>query len=495
MPAPLDLYDAVAYPSHPYPDTHPDHLAVIATLHGLTPPPIHHCRVLEVACNEGANLIPMACALPNSEFVGFDLAALPVQRAQQRIQDLGLTNIRIFQCDILNIGAGIGQFDYILAHGFYAWVPLPVRLHLLALCEQLLTPNGVAFVSYNALPGSHLRTLARDILQFKAHEHPDPIQGIADSLAFLQFIAHERPADDTYRRILEDQLQRIGKRAPQVTFHDELAGQYHPIHFHEFMQQAHEFGLEYLSESTLPPPNDPVYSADTQATLQDLAPNDIVRQEQILDFLRARTYRETLLCRAGLPLSRSFSAGSFRPLLIGSCVTSSPAAAPGAFTFTLPGGIRMESNHPAVVALLQTLEAAWPQCLPLSDLVQQLASTGFTLDDQAVTLLTRLTVAKMIEWRTLNPPLAPAISAQPMASALSRLQAAASLTVTTLLHTSWTFDDPLVRHFLQLLDGTRDRPALLLALQRAFPEKSPDELTSGIEATLTAFYRAGLLQA
>jgi hypothetical protein len=155
----------------------------------------------------------------------------------------------------------------------------------------------------------------------------------------------------------------------------------------------------------------------------------------------------------------------------------------------------MESNHPAVVALLQTLEAAWPQCLPLSDLVQQLASTGFTLDDQAVTLLTRLTVAKMIEWRTLNPPLAPAISAQPMASALSRLQAAASLTVTTLLHTSWTFDDPLVRHFLQLLDGTRDRPALLLALQRAFPEKSPDELTSGIEATLTAFYRAGLLQA
>ncbi len=495
MHAPLDLYDAVAYPGHPYPDTHPDRLAVMATLHGLTPPPIHRCRVLEVACNEGANLIPMACTLPNSEFVGFDLAALPVQRAQQRIQDLGLTNIRIFQSDILDLGEELGQFDYILAHGFYAWVPLSVRRHLLALCSQLLTPGGVAFISYNALPGSHLRSMVRDILQFQAHEHPDPSQGIADSLAFLQFIAHERPAGDTYRRILEDQLQRIGKRAPQVTFHDELAGQYHPVHFHEFMQQAHEFGLDYLSESTLPPPNDPVYRAEMQSALHDMAPSDIVRQEQILDFLRARTYRETLLCRAGLPLSRTFSAGSFRPLLIGSRVTSSPAADPGAFTFTLPGGIRMESNHPAVVALLQTLEAAWPHCLPLSDLVQQLASTGFTLDDQAVTLLTRLTVAKMIEWRTLNPPLAPAVSAQPMASALSRLQATASPTVTTLLHTSWTFDDPLVRHFLQLLDGTRDHSALRQALQQAFPEKSPQKLASGIEGTLIALFCAGLLQA
>src|SRR5271166_5846265 len=132
VPGEKDAYDAVAYPSFPYPDTHPDRLAAMVILHGLSPAPVEQCRVLEIACNEGANLIPMAYAIPGSEFVGFDLARLPVERGQERIRELGLTNARIFQSDLLNVGAELGQFDYIIAHGLYAWVPEPVRERLLA---------------------------------------------------------------------------------------------------------------------------------------------------------------------------------------------------------------------------------------------------------------------------------------------------------------------------------------------------------------------------
>src|SRR5271157_4570416 len=94
-----DPYDAVAYPSFSYPDTHPDRLAAMAILHGLTPAPVERCRVLEIACNEGANLIPMAYATPGSEFVGFDLARQPVERGQERIRELGLKNVRMFASD------------------------------------------------------------------------------------------------------------------------------------------------------------------------------------------------------------------------------------------------------------------------------------------------------------------------------------------------------------------------------------------------------------
>src|ERR1700761_4869997 len=120
-------YDAVAYPGFAFPGTHPSNLAAMAILHGHSPAPVANCRVLEVGCGEGANLIPMAYAIPGAQFSGFDIARLPIERGQQRIVGLGLTNIRLFEADILNVGPEIGQFDYILAHGIYAWVPEPVR--------------------------------------------------------------------------------------------------------------------------------------------------------------------------------------------------------------------------------------------------------------------------------------------------------------------------------------------------------------------------------
>src|ERR1700679_1149112 len=126
MHAAHDPYDSLAYPGFSFPNTHPDRLAALAILHGLSPAPVEHCRVLEIGCNEGANLIPMAYAMPKSEFVGFDLARLPIERGQERIRELGLKNISIFQGNLLDAGKELGSFDYIIAHGFYAWVPEPV---------------------------------------------------------------------------------------------------------------------------------------------------------------------------------------------------------------------------------------------------------------------------------------------------------------------------------------------------------------------------------
>src|ERR1022692_992009 len=108
MPAEQDSHNTFAYPGFPYPNTHPDRLAAMAILHGLSPAPVEHCRVLEIACNEGANLIPMAYAIPGSEFVGFDLAGLPIGRGEERVHELGLRNVRLFEGDLLGVGTELG---------------------------------------------------------------------------------------------------------------------------------------------------------------------------------------------------------------------------------------------------------------------------------------------------------------------------------------------------------------------------------------------------
>src|SRR5262249_18767962 len=83
-------YDEVPYPSVPFPQTHPDRPATVATLLGLNPVPADRCRVLELGCASGGNLIPLAYGLPDSTFLGIDLSSEQIAQGQKTVQALGL---------------------------------------------------------------------------------------------------------------------------------------------------------------------------------------------------------------------------------------------------------------------------------------------------------------------------------------------------------------------------------------------------------------------
>jgi SAM-dependent methyltransferase len=495
MHAEHDSHNTFAYPGFPYPKTHPDCLASMAILHGLNPAPVEHCRVLEIGCNEGANLIPMAYAIPASEFVGFDLAGLRIERGQERIRELGLRNIRLFQGDLLELGDELGQFDYIVAHGFYAWVPEPVRERMMALCGELLAPDGVAFVSYNAKPGGHLRMMIREMMLDRVKDIEEPQKRVSESIAFLHFLVDSRPEDDAYRLLIQKQLEEMEKRSPELTFHDWLTDAYHPVSFTEFTEHARRHGLQYLSEAVLPPMSDPWYRSEIRSAVESAAGGDRVKQEQMLDFMRARMFRETLLCRAERVVRRDFPVVHLRQLKLASQASSAPAETTGTMVFTLPAGHSMESNHAGVIALLKELEANWPRPVSVVELEPRLAGTGLLLDEEGVTLLMRLIAARFVEIHAWSAPVASEVSTHPRASACARLEARTRAFATTLQHGTLKLDDPVLASFLKLLDGTRDREALLDALQGEFPEMSQERLAAGIEPTLRLLHQAGMLEA
>ncbi len=160
----MNPYDEIRYPTYPHPQTHPDRLATLARLFGMSPAPVERCRVLELGAGDGGNLIPMAFLLPQSRFVGIDLAGETVARGCELAAGLELGNIRLLHLDLMEIPEDFGEFDYIIVHGLYSWVPEPVRNRILELARRHLAPHGVAFVSYNAYPGAHLRDMFRDIV-------------------------------------------------------------------------------------------------------------------------------------------------------------------------------------------------------------------------------------------------------------------------------------------------------------------------------------------
>jgi methyltransferase-like protein len=488
-------YDSVAYPSFSFSATHPDRLAAMGILHGLSPAPVEQSRVLEIGCNDGANIVPMAYAIPGGQFVGFDLAHLPIERGLKQIRELKLQNVRLFQGNLLDVGRELGKFDYIIAHGLYAWVPEPVRDRLMAFCGELLSANGVAYVSYNTLPGGHLRTMIREMMLNAVDGVDDPEERVSGGLDFLRLLIATRQEDDAYRMLIEDQLKKMEKAGTHVTFHDEFAEAYHPVHFVHFVEHARKHGLQYLCEATLPPATDPAYRQEIRSALGRDSEADIIMLEQQLDYLRGRMYRETLLCRGDRALRRDFPAQHFRRLLFASQATLAPVQQSGAISFTSPRGIKMESNCPGITGLVEILAAKWPAALSFDEVAQQLMNAGIAFNADGVTLIMRLIVTKMIEIRTWKAPLATSVSNLPRASACARREARTKMRATTLLHERIAFEDPIVRSFFQLLDGTRDRRAILDALESEFPDRSTGELVAGIDPGLENFFRAALLEA
>src|SRR5471030_3018691 len=114
------VYNEVQYPSAVYAQTHPDRLAMMATLYGMTPAPVEKCRVLELGCGDGWNLITMAYGLPGSEFTGIDLASEPISRGSALTTKVGMRNLSLREMDVAD-AADLGEFDYIIAHGLYSW--------------------------------------------------------------------------------------------------------------------------------------------------------------------------------------------------------------------------------------------------------------------------------------------------------------------------------------------------------------------------------------
>jgi SAM-dependent methyltransferase len=117
------VYNRVLYGSQPVAQTHPTNLAALAILFGMHPAPVGRCRALELGCGNGANLIPMALTLPKSQFVGIDLAEIPIRTAQELASELGLLNCAFRHLDLAELTPDFGEFDYIIAHGVYSWVP------------------------------------------------------------------------------------------------------------------------------------------------------------------------------------------------------------------------------------------------------------------------------------------------------------------------------------------------------------------------------------
>lgn len=460
------VYDVVAYPGAPFAQTHPNRLATLATLFGLQPAPVQRCRVLELGCTDGGNLLPMALTLPESQFVGIDLAGSAIARGQAQARELGLGNVELHACDLRQVDASWGQFDYIIAHGVYSWVPAAVRDHVLKVSQENLAPQGVAYVSYNAHPGGHLRKMLREMMLFHVRGVSEPGERIRQARELMVLLASSAPKTvDAYRALVASELEQILERDPNVLFHDELAETYEPVFFHDFMAHAGAHGLQFLSEANYHDMQDTNFSQQAGQILQALCGTDRIAHEQYRDFLKCRKFRQTLLCHQEIALQTDVPASRVQGFYVASPATEvnrEPVdGEEPAREFQGPFGSALKTLHPLANALMTWLIAAWPQPVHFEVLA---ARAGAENLDALREIVFATYSAGLVELHSMPPAFTTAVSDRPLASPLARWQARSGSRLTTLRHTIIDAEGEIEKHLLMLLDGTHDRRALQAAL-------------------------------
>lgn len=521
--ATANAYDEVLYPGFAYDQTHPDRLATLATLFGMTPAPVARCRVLELGCGDGANLLPMALELPESEFVGIDLAARPIAQGQAVIDALALQNAVLLCASVTDVTGELGQFDYIIAHGLYSWVPPFVQEKILDICRANLAPQGAAYISYNALPGWRLRRMVREMLLFHMRDPGSPRESLQQALGFINFLAEPDAEPRVYRRYLRDYQEGLRKRYEESFFHDDLAEFNEPLYFHQFMERAARAGLQYLAEADFFEMQDARFPERVREELDRLAGDDRLRREQYMDFIKGRTFRQTILCHSDVSLDREVQPERLQNLYISTMVRfaslEATADSSGPVEFRSEQGATVTTAQPLAQAAVAELSQVWPRSLSFAELLRRAQSRlgepesdANQKEDQQSALgeiLLALYQNNLVELSTRPPAFAPAASERPTASPLARLQARNSHIVTGLRHAGVKIEDALGRQLLMILDGTRDRAALVAELvdwveardDVKLPHGEPANdrqqiyaaISQGIEAKLTELANMGLL--
>ncbi|MBS6327787.1 MAG: methyltransferase regulatory domain-containing protein [Veillonella sp.] len=296
------IYKELGYKSYPFPFTTPAYLEAYGTLVGLKPPTAKTARVLELGATYGGNIISQAVHNPEATFIGIELSQDQVEKGNKIISDAKLDNVSLLQGDILNFDKSLGNFDYIIAHGFYSWISDEMKDKLLDIISHHLADNGIAYVSYNTYPGWHTMEEVRQLMLFANRGYDElthkekVLRGkTVGSLVGAQILNYDNLKERNSKFL--GALRSVMQKDDYYVGHDHLEPHNDPCYFYQFNDHLKAHNLSYVCDADLTLSMVRTYDESIADKLEKLAHNSQADQEQYLDFMLDTTFRKSIICK------------------------------------------------------------------------------------------------------------------------------------------------------------------------------------------------------
>jgi methyltransferase-like protein/trans-aconitate methyltransferase len=494
------IYDEIPYASLVYADTHPSKLATLATLFGLTPPAVKTCRLLELGCGDGTNLIAIAQTLPQAQCWGIDASIKQIQAGQTRANALALSNVKLNSLDLSEVDESIGRFDYIIAHGVYSWIAPALQDMLLKLCQRHLAPHGIVYISYNVYPGWHMEKVVRDLMRYHTQQLPAvPFEiNMQQAKGIVQFIAHLRQQGNTaFDRFLQEKMQLFNTADDNYLYHDFLETENHPVYFHQFIQHATQYQLAYVTDIEFRHYLLLTFPTQIVEALEELFQGDYFTREQYLDFFYNRTLRRSLLSHQTVAIQRELQWETVTQCYI--AVTSqivnleSSSSVPESLPITKIALGYLAIHYPHYSHFEELFQQAYQQ-------LSQAEPNLSTLREQFAQELLQLYCLEAIELHIEPPAFVTMPTAFPTASPLARHMLSQGQQPVINLRCEFIYLDDIATVLLPHLNGQKDKAALAIILKNLLKQRkiklSPKvDVKLVLEETLSQLRQNALLVA
>ena len=462
-------YDNLPYPSLPVSSCHPSSLAASLSLFNVSPPRIVDGNVLELGCASGGNLIPLAAQFPNASFVGIDISEVHVTAARARIAQLGLKNIAIHQGDLTIVDLKKSVFDFILCHGVFSWVPRQTQDAVFSLCNKHLSPEGAAVISFNVLPGWHLRRVIRDICLLHAGTEGKPAERARRARQAIVDIASVARGSDLYSTLLRKEAQQLVQRPLGYIMGEFLAETNLPCHFTEFYVRAKQSGLGYVCDADISAALPDNLAPAMAETIHKLARGNVGAMQQQIDLFTGRPFRSAILVRDGRQPQAVQPIDPTKLRALHFAGELSPDRRPEAKAdpaFVDAGGRKVTPGDARSHAILSRLAAAFPSTVNMSELMH---GEQPSVEGEQAAFKTLLNLIFKGQAAAFATPLRVGRGEQAnlIAWSISRLDAAAAQPWITSQHHRAIRNFAVLSLLLPHMDGTRTREDLQAVLETA----------------------------
>jgi methyltransferase-like protein len=424
-------------------------------------------------------LIAQAYLHRGSSFVGVDLSQRHIDDAKSGVSTLGLANCEFRQMDVMEMSAAdFGKFDYITAHGLFSWIPDMARVKVLELYRALLSENGVGYISYSVYPGAHQREMVQRAMRYGSGGISDPTEKVEKAAGFLKFLVENTTDRGIYKAALSHELNRHASHQGSDIYHDDLSELNQAFYFHEFADLLGNAGLQYLAEAELHAMGTSDISPDAREFIDSV--EDVVEREQYLDLLRGRVFRQTLVCHREMPLQRKIDPAKIDRFMTASGLRPVSKNPDLAFVkiekFVDATGAGIQIDQPLTTAMLSSAGELWPRAVPFPELVENgkrlLLEAGYqTTNWEQQENISREVFSQiarnstMVTLHTYQPQAFTEVSETPRINALVRYQLKAADHIMPSSGIDTKIEDDVSRRLLELLDGTRDKAAVLTEMR------------------------------
>jgi len=451
-------YDSLPYLSLPIAFTQPTHLAALATLHGSAAcPDPERAHVLELGCASGGNLLPLAARWPNARFVGVDLSARQIADGKRRLKYFHLENVTLEEADLADFRLPARSFDYVICHGVFSWVSATVQGAILGLIGRCLRDGGVAAVSYNVLPGWHLRSPVKDILRYYAGTEGSAQERVARARTALAAFETYTGAG-AYGALLRTEARQLAKIPASYILGEFLAEHNNPIQFQDFLTAAAEHGLEFICEADLDAGARSALTREGVRHVERVAQTDRLRASQELDFFSGRPFRRTLVRkRSARGSPTSLSAAHLSGLHIAARLRPDPkGTTDGKISYLDRYGRPVATAVPSIGKTLARLSQTYPATLPVAALLAESGSARARVAQVLLEFVSRgravLTALPIQVGRETDP--------RPKVWSFARAEAALGLPGVTSLHHVTVALSRIGAAIAAMADGTRSSAEL-----------------------------------